>query len=69
MSNIFTYIMSRLGVNESALSLAVSKSRSLRTTVPLHIVEQMELGEGDVVLWKLDKMKSGEWVATVKKKT
>ena len=59
--------MARLGVNESALSLAVSKSRSLRTTVPLHIVDQMELSEGDVVVWRLDKV-GGSWIATVKKK-
>jgi len=59
--------MPRLGVNESALSLAVSKSRSLRTTVPLHIVDQMGLVEGDVVTWRLDK-DGKEWIATVKKK-
>lgn len=59
--------MPRLGVNESALSLAVSKSRSLRTTVPIHIVDQMNLNEGDVVVWRLDKVKN-EWIATIKKK-
>jgi len=59
--------MPRLGVNESALSLAVSKSRSLRTTVPLHIVDQMGLAEGDIVVWRLDK-DGKEWIATVKKK-
>ncbi len=59
--------MARLGVNESALSLAVSKSRSLRTTVPMHIVEQMDLSEGDVIIWKLDKIKN-MWLATVRKK-
>ena len=59
--------MSRLGVNESALSLAVSKSRSLRTTVPRHIVDQMGLGEGDIVVWRLDKVDNA-WIATVRKK-
>ena len=59
--------MARLGVNESALSLAVSKSRSLRTTVPLHIVGQMGLNEKDVVVWKLDKV-GDEWIATIRKK-
>ena len=58
--------MARLSVNETALALAVSHSRSLRTTVPLHIVEQMGLNEKDVITWKLDK-DGNEWIATIRK--
>ena len=59
--------MARLGVNESALALAVSKSCSLRTTVPLHIVNQMGLSEKDIIVWSLDKI-DGDWIATIRKK-
>ena len=59
--------MARLSVNETALALAVSHSRSLRTTVPLHIVEQLGLKEKDVIMWSMDK-DGEEWIATIRKK-
>ena len=59
--------MPRLAFNESTLSLAVSKSDSLRTTVPIYIVQKMGLGKGDVVVWDLDK-KGNNWIGMIKKK-
>lgn len=58
--------MARLGVNKTALSLAVPRSRSLRTTVPMHIVEQMGLEEKCVIVWSMDK-EGDEWIATIRK--
>ena len=33
----------------------------------MHIVEQMGLGEKDVITWKLDKDRD-EWIATIRNK-
>ena len=63
----FTY-MARLETNETKLTLAVSRSSSLRTTVPMNIVKKLGLNEGDHVTWDIDKI-DGRWMATVKKKT
>ena len=57
----------KLDTNESALSRAVSNSKSLRTTVPRHIAEQLGLKEKDIVMWSLDKV-DGRWTATIIKK-
>ena len=59
--------MPRVGYNVSIMSLAVSKSNSLRTTMPLHIAQKMGLGAGDKITWDLDKVKN-TWIATVQKK-
>ena len=40
--------------DESILSLATSKRRSLRTTVPAFIIDQFELKQGDKLQWKID---------------
>lgn len=58
--------MARLELNETRVSLAVSNSRSLRTTIPLHIALKMKLKEGDSIVWDLDKIKN-EWIATVRR--
>lgn len=39
---------------ETTLAIASPKSSSLRTTVPMWIVEQFGLKVGDSVFWKLD---------------
>lgn len=59
--------MARLATNETKLTLAVSKSDSLRTTVPMNIAKKLGLKEGDHLTWDVDKI-SGDWIATVKKK-
>ena len=59
--------MARNETDESVLSLAVSKSNSLRTTVPIHIINQLNLKKGDTVKWTLDKV-NNEWTASIKKK-
>ena len=59
--------MARLQDNETVLSLAVSRSNSLRTTVPIHIVRKLDLESSDHIVWDIDKI-DGEWVATIRKK-
>ena len=62
----FTY-MARLETNETKLTLAVSRSNSLRTTVPMNIVKKLGLNEGDHVEWDIDKI-NGQWMASIRKK-
>ena len=45
--------MGRTKGNTTTLQLAVSKSDSLRTTVPTHIVSQFKLKAGDKLDWEL----------------
>lgn len=40
--------------DESILNLATSKRRSLRTTVPAFIMDQMDLKAGDKIRWKIE---------------
>lgn len=60
--------MPRLEDNETVLSLAVSRSNSLRTTVPIHIVRKLGLEQGIHVVWDIEKTKDGKWIATIEKK-
>jgi len=46
------------------LSKATPKSKSLRTTVPIGIVKQFDLKEGDKLKWEI-KAQSGELVIVV----
>jgi len=50
--------------DESILSLATSKRRSLRTTVPSFIIDQFELKQGDRFQWKIE---GGKLVVEMKK--
>lgn len=59
--------MARLKNNETVLSLAVSKSDSLRTTVPIHIVRKLDLKQGDHIEWDIEKI-DRVWFAIVKSK-
>ena len=59
--------MARFGPNETVASLAVSRSSSLRTTIPAHIVQKLGLEHGGHLDWDIDKV-GGEWVATIRKK-
>jgi len=38
----------------TVLTRATSKSKSLRTTIPIGIVKQFELSEGDMLNWKIE---------------
>ena len=58
--------MVRLENSETILTLAVSKSNSLRTTIPIHITKKLGLGKGDHVEWDIDKNNDG-WIAIIKK--
>ncbi len=50
---------------KTKLSYANVKSKSLRTTIPTGIVQQLGLTTDDMLLWKLDK-KNDEWCIIVK---
>ncbi|MDH5782477.1 MAG: AbrB family transcriptional regulator [Candidatus Bathyarchaeota archaeon] len=49
----------------TTLSLAKTKSVSLRTTVPISIIKQFDLEAGDKLSWKL-KVEKGELVILVR---
>lgn len=51
--------MGRVKGNETILAPAVANSDSLRTTVPLHIVQQFKLKPKDHFSWEL-KVEGGE---------
>ena len=59
--------MARLETNETKLTLAVSRSSSLRTTIPMNIVKKLGLNEGDRVIWDIDKVED-IWITSLKKK-
>ena len=53
--------------NESKVSIAQSKSVSLRTTIPSNVAVQIGINAGDVVVWEMDK--EGEvWIAKIRRK-
>ncbi|RJS91379.1 AbrB/MazE/SpoVT family DNA-binding domain-containing protein [Candidatus Bathyarchaeota archaeon] len=49
----------------TVLTKATSKSRSLRTTIPMGIVRQFNLSEGDKLAWEI-RAEGGELVIVVK---
>jgi len=49
----------------TTLTTATSKSRSLRTTVPMSIVKQFNLKQGDQLNWKI-KASKNELIIIVK---
>lgn len=49
----------------TTLTKATSKSKSLRTTVPIGIVKQFNLSEGDKLIWEV-RAEGGELVIVVK---
>ena len=51
----------------TTMSLNTKNRASLKTTVPMFIVNQWNLKAGEEVEWALDVCKDGELVATVRK--
>ena len=49
----------------TVLTRATSKSKSLRTTIPIGIVKQFNLSEGDKLNWKI-RAEGGELTIVVK---
>lgn len=49
----------------TVLSVATSKSKSLRATIPIGIVRQFRLKEGDQLEWRLE-VQNGEMVIVVR---
>lgn len=58
--------MGRIENCETVLMFAVSHSKSLRTTVPSHIVKKLKLERGDHLDWDIDK-EGTKWVAKLVK--
>lgn len=54
--------MARMSGTDTMVSSARSNSRSLRTTIPVFVVEALDLKEGMALDWKLDK-NGGKWIA------
>lgn len=59
--------MTRMVTDETKVASARARSVSMRTTIPAHITKQMDLEVGDVLVWKMDKVR-GRWNATILKK-
>jgi len=51
----------------TVLTKATTRSRSLRTTVPMGIVKQFDLSEGDELSWEI-RAENGELIIVVKPK-
>jgi len=49
----------------TVLTKATSKSKSLRTTIPMSIVKQFDLSEGDKLNWEI-RAEDGELIIIVK---
>ncbi|RLG96202.1 AbrB family transcriptional regulator [Candidatus Bathyarchaeota archaeon] len=49
----------------TVLTKATSKSKSLRTTIPMGIVKQFDLSEGDKLNWEI-RAEDGELIIIVK---
>jgi len=60
------YTFDKMGMR-TALTKASGKGNSLRTTVPMSIVKQFELKEGDEMEWRL-KVKSNKLIIEVEPK-
>ena len=58
--------MGRMKTNESKVSVAQSKSVSLRTTIPSNVAEQLGLNAGDTLRWKMDKDEKS-WYMEIRK--
>jgi|BEDMetMinimDraft_2_1075160.scaffolds.fasta_scaffold01933_3 SpoVT / AbrB like domain. len=54
-------------VEETVLTKATAKSCSLRTTVPIGIVKQFNLSEGDELSWEI-RAEGGELIIAVRPK-
>ena len=59
--------MARLSGSETIISSAKPESRSLRTTIPVFVVEQVGFKDGDRLIWRVDK-DGKEWMAIIRKK-
>ena len=56
--------MAREDLAEIAMAPALFNSRSLRTTVPIHVARQLCLEPGSRVKGDMDKV-MGNWIATI----
>lgn len=59
--------MARGSGTDTIAQSARAKSESLRTTLPVFVVKQLEIEEGDCIKWIVDKTEKG-WIAILTKK-
>ncbi len=52
---------------ESTKLVSANIAKSLRSTIPMSIVKQLNLEEGDFLEWNMDKDGS-DWIVIVRKK-
>lgn len=57
----------KIGTNVTSLLLAVEKSSSSRTTVPVSVAYKLDLKKSDRIERDFDKVDGG-WMATVRKR-
>ena len=60
--------MGRGSGTDTIAQSARAKSESLRTTLPVFVVKQLGIKEGDNLEWVVDKNKNG-WFGVIKKKS
>ena len=60
--------MGRMKTDETKVASARSASISMRTTIPEHIVSQLNIEVGDTLKWDMDKVDDKTWIATIRKK-
>ena len=54
-------------MTETTKLQAANVAKSLRATVPMSIVKQLELNEGDYLEWDMDKQ-NNTWIVIIRKK-
>lgn len=59
--------MARGNGTDTIAQSARAQSESLRTTLPVFVVKQLEISEGDELEWAIDKNEN-DWVAIISKK-
>ena len=52
--------------DETILALAVSRSESIRTTVPIHVARKLGLSQGNRIMWAFTKV-GDKWIAVIQK--
>jgi len=66
-SNLYKYYLNMNSVGEiTTISRASSNFASLRTVIPMSIIKQWKLNEGDKLEWEWQVLK-GEMILTIKK--
>ena len=60
--------MGRMANNQTKVTQAKPETVSVRTTIPSHIAEKLNLLAGDILDWDVDRTAGGTWVAVIAKR-